>query len=284
VLAFADVDNDGAEDLIAGAPRHDEQSTSDGAAWIIYGPITTDSTNPESTFDVSVFCGRAGWAYAGSRLTVGDFDADGLDEVAIGAPSYSSTTTCQVGGIEDENSGLEDELADRAHFLIEDTGKCGSDLDAGDQNNDGYDDLAVGAAGDNAVYVFNGPLTGDLDLGDADANLSGPTTLFVTLGGDVNSDGNDDLIAGTYDYNNDTGRVYFFTGPLSGTQSLSSAAGTWTGPSTGDYATSDDGHGLSYAGDVTGDGYDDVLVGGWGDDTKATDAGAAWLMFGGPNY
>ncbi len=51
-----------------------------------------------------------------------------------------------------------------------------------------------------------------------------------------------------------------------------------TGEATGDGA----GYSVAGAGDMNADGYDDVAVGAIGNDEAATEAGAAYILYGGP--
>jgi hypothetical protein len=286
-LLTADLDDDGNLDLVVGAPDfNNKNSNSEGAVWVLHGPITSDSTSlKDSTdFDRSMFRGSSKFTDLGRGLTVGDFDGDGKDEVAVGGPN---TATCEVGTLESQSQGTQKKFVDAADWYLTGSGlQCGAAMDAGDQNNDGYDDLAFSSmASGGRVYIFNGPLSGT-NVTYADVTLSNTNTSNlgngVALGGDIDGDGNADLVAGDYRNSTQRGTAWFFVGPLTGTLTVSSADGTWSGGSTYDYATYD--HGLVYAGDPSGDGYDDLLVGVAWDDESATSAGAARLMTGGPNY
>jgi chitodextrinase len=101
----------------------------------------------------------------------------------------------------------------------------------------------------------------------------------ASTAGDVDGDGFDDLIIGSWasDGNGrDVGRAYVFRG---GAHPSSFPALTLNGQST------DDNFGTSVGGgaDVNGDGYDDVVVGAWMNDAAQTDAGRAYIYFGGPS-
>ena len=168
--------------------------------------------------------------------------------------------------------------------------------DAGDVDNDGYDDVLVGAYGNDdggssagAAYVVNGSSTGisDMSLSCADAQMLGETSSnyagrSVASAGDINADGYDDVLVGSYyqssggySYN---GAAYLVLGSTSGISdmSLTDADAKLDGEATSDYA----GYSLSTAGDVDGDGNADILVGAYANDSGGTSSGAAYLIFG----
>ena len=155
-------------------------------------------------------------------------------------------------------------------------------------NGDGWDDLLVGARGEDsstgAVYLVLGPVSGTVDLGAADAKLTGEAEFdyaggSVSGAGDVNGDGWDDLLVGApYEDSGGSGAgaAYLVLGPVSGTVDLAAANAKLTGEAGSDWA----GYSVSGAGDVNGDGSDDLLVGAYGEDTGGSDAGAAYLVLG----
>jgi hypothetical protein len=99
----------------------------------------------------------------------------------------------------------------------------------------------------------------------------------VSGAGDVDGDGNDDIIIGASDEStggSSAGAAYLLLGPVSGSIDLSAADATLIGENSGDEA----GHSVSGAGDVDGDGNDDIIIGAYGEDSGGSEAGAAYLL------
>jgi len=158
---------------------------------------------------------------------------------------------------------------------------------AGDVDGDGIDDVIVGARRDTldvdregAVYVFHGTYGGPGDLPEWTATSGMSGSLFggaVGTAGDVDGDGFDDVIVGASDYNDGvtkTGAAFVYHGSSGG---LSPAPG-WSYLSH--QQRSDLGYSVGTAGDVNGDGYDDVIVGARWYSVTQTNEGAVFVFYG----
>ncbi|HCH61830.1 MAG TPA: hypothetical protein DFR83_03420, partial [Deltaproteobacteria bacterium] len=167
---------------------------------------------------------------------------------------------------------------------------AGEDL-TGDGNADvifgaRYNDDAYNNAG--SAYIWTGPFTTGSSnyAANADVQLTGTANDDFAFGGlamvgDVNGDGNADLLVGAAHaeqsgYPTDAGEAYLIYGPISSDLSLSAADVTWQGEADYDYL----GGAVDTVGDLDGDGYADLAVGAAKQDDGGTDAGALYLMYG----
>ncbi|MEM9213229.1 MAG: S8 family serine peptidase [Cyanobacteria bacterium P01_F01_bin.150] len=166
VLAAGDFDNDGFEDLAISVPGEDIGSVANaGAVSVIYGSsngLTATgnqlwSQNSFGILETAEFSDRFGEA-----LAVGDFDNDGFDDLAIGVADEDingSNSIAAEGGVHIIYGASDGLTATGNQFWsqntagIQDTAEFrddfGSDLVVGDFNGDGYDDLSIGAPGEN---------------------------------------------------------------------------------------------------------------------------------------
>ncbi len=218
VAGLGDVNGDGYDDIIVGAPADDQIIDDNGWAFIFYGGST-----PDTIADIEIEGVAIDDNFGTAVASAGDINGDGRPDVIVGAPGNDA--------FGDENRGrayvlfmgsLADEFIDVPY-----TGEAAGDLfgarveTIGDLNDDGYDDVMVGAARNGslmelagAVYVFEGgPGIPD---GDVDLVLRGTEpqeTFGVTLAnvGDLTGDGFDEIAVGSL-WGTYAGRVYLFRG------------------------------------------------------------------------
>lgn len=252
VASAGDINNDGYGDVIVGANNNNRAIYifAGSNSGLLSAPFFSDPGNVGEDF---------GYSVDGS----GDLNNDGLDDVVVGAPLSNTTGAVYVyfgAGIALPTRGVT--------ITGEAAGdKFGSSVAlAGDLNNDGIDDLAVGApeyGGSNRgrVYIFHGPLSGDILAANADVILEGQEDLdglgvSVARAGDVDGDGIDDLVVGAWQNSSaqEAGKAHLFFGSPFGISQLIST--TVTGDANDRLGTSVHG-----AGDVNGDGFADVIVG-----------------------
>jgi len=219
----------------------------------------------------------------------GDLDGDGQADVIVGARNAGSGGEAYVvlGPV---TVSLTADAADLTLSSVNGGDKAGRAVALADIDGDGYSDAIVGAtnAGTSAAgrgYVVYGPASGSLGLGSADWVLKGVASwdYFGRRAenlGDVDGDGVTDFAIGTTLADQATtgdGAVYVFTNAGTGAVSVSSAA---TAILYGDSADDGFSRGFHAAGDIDGDGVDDVIGGSWKDDTSGSDAGSAYLFLG----
>lgn len=305
VSGAGDVDGDGLDDIMMGAPYDNDNGYDAGTVYLFLGSSLGGSSSEDVNDADYLFIGESSNDLAGYGLAGGgDLDGDGLDDVVIGVP-YEDSGAGNAGAVyvvlgSSLGSFQEIDLADADYKLIgESSGdRAGTWMSiAGDVDNDGFDDVLVGAWLNNAggtdsgmgYLLFGSSLgtTSTIDLSQADYEFVGEGTydyagFTVAMLGDVDGDGFGDMLLGACGQNaggTDAGAAYLIRGGSLGSTSsidLSQADAKLLGESAGDFAGL-----VSPAGDVNGDGFNDLLIGALYDDDGGTDAGSVYVVTGG---
>jgi len=261
-----DVDADGHDDFIAGA--YYGNGSRKGYARVYSGKTgkLLYTLNGKSNYD----------GFGVSVSAAGDVNADGYADVIVG--SHLDDTSATDAGLAQVFSGKDGSLlyawpGDGANdrFGLTSNG-------AGDVNKDGYDDLIVGAyytGGGTApgyVKVFSGK-DGKLLYKFTGSSAKDYYGVYVSGAGYVNDDDYADFVIGAClddTKYTDAGKVVVVSGKDG------SILYNWYG----DRASAYFGRCVDGAGDINGDGYDDIVVGAYLDDANGTDSGTVKVFSG----
>jgi len=273
-----DLNGDGLADLVIGSPHYSKLPTErqNGAVFLLMGGGPTVSVEAESLPQILNPEEQSTTGFA--VTTVPDLNGDGIAELALGAPSEGLGAVYLFEGRASWGTLSTDEADARilgdGSGLVDD---LGSALAAGDFDGDGYGDLIIGAPTQDTpvnngggVYVFLGAAahSGDRSQRDADISITGeePSAYlgYALAAGDFDGDGRDEVAIGApltdRDNVRDVGAVYLFAGLSGSDGALTSGdadAALFGDSSDAEIGSADS---LHNAGDVTGDGLDDLLV------------------------
>jgi hypothetical protein len=250
VSAAGDINGDGIDDLIVGAPLAAPNGDGSGRSYVVFG---SDSGLP-NPLDLSSINGPNGLTLDGeaandrsgiSVSNAGDINGDGIEDLVVGA---------HYAGPNSSGSG-------RSYVVFGSSSVLPYRIDLSDING----------------------LNGFMLEGETAADQSGRS---VGNAGDVNGDGIDDLIIGAFtaDPNGSaSGRTYVVFGSDSGLPNpfdLSSLDGLNGFTLDGEAADNASGFSVAAAGDVNGDGIDDLIIGAFGASPNGSASGSSYVVFG----
>lgn len=257
IEAAGDVDGDGIPDVVAGAPgadRVDVYAGNDGRTL-----LTVEGADGES--------------FGRKVSDLGDLDGDGHDDILVGAPASNangegSGRALVISG-SDGSTLIEWHGEGAGHRF----GASGAGRVDGERTV-----LLVGApdAGEGQrgrTYVYDGSGADPKFILESDPDGAEQGGMFVSVVGDVDADGVADLYSSDWSHGangSQRGRVYVYSG-VDGRVLL-----TLSGETDGDGF----GIGPADAGDVDGDGHDDLIIGAWQQDNAAPSGGKVYLYSG----
>ncbi len=310
-VAAGDFNGDGIDDLAVGSPYEKHKGVSNAGMVHIFrgssnglrltdGGEKIDQSSGGSTVESGDLFGYA--------LSSGDFNGDGIYDLAVASPGEDLSGGNQSGYIQIFFGSLAGLLpADVEAFRQEDLGstsepndKFGFSLTSGDFDDDGFDDLVIGSPYENVtnqqdsgfVWVVPGNVSGlaygnvtRIDQSSAGSrNERGDLFGYSLTVGDFNGDGRDDLAIGAPHENisgrSNTGYIFRFYGSSSGIRT--SQYSRWSQTTGGSSNESGDQFGRALSsGDFDGDGFDDLAVGiPYEDTSDGAESGFVHLYYG----
>ncbi|MBN93179.1 MAG: hypothetical protein CL928_03790 [Deltaproteobacteria bacterium] len=296
VAAAGDVDGDNLDDFLIGAPYASPNGTQSGRAYLVLGSSLGSTGLVPASNIAYKFDGEGAGQWAATAVAgAGDVDGDGLSDILIGAPLADGAEPGAGRAYLWKGSQLTSPGTynlSSASLIFQgttDSEQLGEVVAfADDLSGDGRSEVMVGtlrsagggsaAAGDGRLGLYlssqlpsSGTVASSAASHTFDGSLPGPTGQAT----DVDGDGLADLLLG-YPELGDGGSARLFLGAslsTAGSYSETDADLSWAGLAT----TGTAGYSCAGAGDVNGDGKDDLIVGTYQAADSST-AGAAYLL------
>ena len=312
-----DVNGDGIDDLVIGAPGLPNLANPDaGHVYVVFGDPADDVLWTRDLAEGTggfVIDGISGTAIGNAVSLVGQVNADDAADILIG----STHTGEAMSGWSYLVYGKSDPISVSLTSIGMDNGFALASMQAGerfgwsvgaagDVNDDGRDDLLIGAVGGGGglepghAYLVYGKDTPSAVATDRVATsdegiLFVGTEEFGRFGhrvaglGDVNGDGHPDFGIGAPQedsHGTHAGRVYVIFGgpdlPAAEVSLDSIAQGQGGFAIDGEHAGDTLGMAIGPAGDIDGDGLDDIVIGAPGANNGGSRSGSVYVVFGAP--
>ncbi len=224
-----DINNDTFDDVMVGDPYFNKSAdVGQGQVYIFYGHSSPKSSNSYLNANVTLEGFNKNDFFGWNLSYAGDLNNDSVSDIIIGAPFYingpnpgeDGAAYVYFGG--DAFGSIPQPIPTTSANLTFEEGKKRffgwSVSNAGDINNDNYDDVIVGAPfydsdrGSSYIYYGGNPMDNNVDITVVGENAGDNFGMAVSTAGDHDNDGiNDDFVIGAPNANNN-GSIYIFYG------------------------------------------------------------------------